>query len=130
MIRSVPVILFAALALYPALAFSQSEKADDTCRNERDETGMAKCRQNIVNEQTKTMDGYRAILRKRADDDHKFRTLFDAAEKAWQQHRDADCKVITYESANTRSAGTYRLTCLAKYNKVRIDYLKEMVDSP
>ncbi len=76
------------------------------------------------------MDEYRRVLRQRADDDRKFRSLFDAAEKAWLQHRDADCKVTSYESANTRSAGAYRFACLAKYNRVRIDYLKEMVDSP
>lgn len=121
-----------AFALLPQAAISQSggEKAADACREAADETAMLKCRQMIVTQQAREMEGYRATLRKRADDDRKFRGLFDAAEKLWQQHRDADCAVTTYESANTRSADAYRLACVAKYNKIRIDYLKEMVDSP
>ena len=132
MLKRLASLLFFSLVLLPQGGFAQSaaDKPGEACRNAPDENAMLKCHQNIAREQTKKLEELRATLRRRAEDDKKYLALFNAAEKTWAQSRDADCKVETYESSTARSAETYRLICIQKYNKVRIEHLSQMADNP
>ena len=77
MMHRATIVLFAALALLPATAFSQSDKAVDPCQSERDETGMEKCRQNIVKEQTRACRHLsQTIAQTKCSPARKFRAVF------------------------------------------------------
>lgn len=117
-------------AVVPASA-SPGQKQDDACARSATEPELLGCRANRFKDSEAALAKLQARLRAAAVKDYPA-TLkaVDAANAHWQPYRDAECTVLTRDSAGGSAYRSYLLACQDQMNRRRIDWLQQLIDNP
>jgi uncharacterized protein YecT (DUF1311 family) len=103
----------------------------DPCAGSANEAALLACRRL---ENRKSEEALRALadrLAKGYEDDEPARAkVFADARARWQEFRDAECKLRTYDSANGTAHEVYWLACLTAMNGERLEVLRKLADNP
>jgi len=124
-------IFFALLgAMLPACANPGNTRGDD-CRASVSESALLTCRENRFKASELALSHLLAEIRASASRDYpNSLKSVDAAVANWAPYRDAECAVLTRDSAGGRAYKSYLLACQEQMNRKRIDILQALIDNP
>lgn len=124
----------AMLAFMPSLHAAAPAKPAgraDACAGTANEAALLACRTRLQDQSMAAQQRLIDQLRKRlqADEPERLQLLL-AAQTAFVQYRDAECRVRTFESRSGSAFQAYWLACLTDLNRLRAADLQALVDNP
>jgi uncharacterized protein YecT (DUF1311 family) len=124
-------LLLSAFAAAPACAQPAAQpRQADTCAASANEAALLACRTKATAAQMRSIDQANARLIKRAADEPALQAALRASHQAWLRHRDAECRVETWESSSGSAAATHLLYCQQMRNAARLADLGARISAP
>lgn len=103
----------------------------DACAGSATEAALLACRTRQHDQASAAQTRLLDTLRKRLEVDEPERLkLLLAAQAAFAQYRDAECRLRTLESRDGKAFQVYWLACLTDLNRQRSTDLQRLVDNP
>ncbi|HQC98558.1 MAG TPA: lysozyme inhibitor LprI family protein [Aquabacterium sp.] len=125
------VALLAVAAPGAAAAPAKPSGRVDACAGSANEAALLACRTRLHDQSMAAQQQLIDRLRKRLESDEPEQLkLLLAAQAAFAQYRDAECRLRTFESRNGSAFQAYWLSCLTERNRQRIADLQDLVDNP
>jgi len=132
--RTVPAIamlLSAVCSPCSAAALTAPAAKTDACAGSPSEAALQTCRKRQHGAQLAKQERLLATLRKRWSTDEPERLrLLNAAQGAFVQYRDAECRLRTEESRGGSAYQVHWLACLTALDRLRNVDLQGLVDNP
>jgi uncharacterized protein YecT (DUF1311 family) len=135
-----PAVLARCVAAWAVLACATSGHAAapakpaaraDVCAGAANEVALLACRSRLQDQSMAAQQRLIDKLRKRLEADEPERLqLLLAAQAAYLQYRDAECRMRTFESRSGSAFQAYWLACLTELNRLRAADLQALVDNP
>lgn len=128
---SVTLVVACALGLASGEARARPvSPSGDPCARSATEQSLLRCREAATAAQARTIARLNAKLVARASDDGGYQKALREAQAAWLRHRDAECRVDTWESRDGSAFRVQLVYCQQQRNERRIAELTERVSTP
>ena len=112
-------------------ARSQSAVGTDPCLDSKTDQDLRTCRRNALNASQAQLDRTVEALHSTLQKDQPVKTrLLEEAQESWTRFRDAECRLVTVDSASGTAADLYIASCLTELNGQRSRDLDRMGTLP
>ncbi len=128
-VAGVALTLAGALAGLPAQAADAA--ATDRCLDAADDTALLACRQAVHADTTRALRQAVSQLQRRfRDDPPEHLQRFNAAQQAWRQYSQAECRFRQRESVGGAAYPAALLACATDLSRQRLHALQAVIDRP
>ncbi len=112
------------------IAAKTSKLSRDPCAGSSTEVVLLACRRKENKDTEVALARLTEKLDKNYASEPERANAFSVAGQKWGDFRDAECKLLTYESRSGTAAEVYWLDCLTRLGRERIDSLKKLAENP
>jgi uncharacterized protein YecT (DUF1311 family) len=127
------ISLFFALSAFPGSEAAAEEITGptqaDPCAGSANDEAMWNCRREQLDKSEADLKAIVGELNASYDGDQRADPL-QAAQDAWLRFRDAECKLLTIDSAAGTMFDLYWMSCLTEQNVKRIAQMQWLVEHP
>jgi uncharacterized protein YecT (DUF1311 family) len=123
----------AAVAFVAGLTDARSQPAEgrDPCLDSKTELDLRTCRREALKASQARLDRRVEALRSAYSRDEPVKArLLEQSQEAWTRYRDAQCRLLTADSASGTAAEMYLATCLTTLNDQRSGDLSRIAAMP
>jgi len=127
---AVAAVVLASLSASLPAAAAEAASAD-RCLDAANETALLACRQAAHTELTRALRQAVGQLQQRlGDDSPEHLKLFNAAQQAWRQYSQAECRFRHRESVGGAAYPASLLSCVAELSAQRLQALQTVINRP